>query len=470
MNWRWRVAEYVDQFANVVDRLSRTGGGRVEFADQPMPAGAHPARASVIIIVDTTKKFVALRLHPQVRCASAGEEVRQWLRHQECRFASPATACRWIQGNLQPLYALPSSSAFRRASEQTSCDGSLTDVDAVEALRSHREDQLIRLEAHDVARELGREIVGQDHVLPHLAERVVRHLARRFPRRPCTLWFAGTTGVGKTKTAEFLPKVIKDLAPEGLGYAYTRLDMSEYGEAHRRSQLLGAPQGYAGYGEGAQLTDELAAKPRHIVLFDEIEKAAPEILQTLMNAIDAGRLSTPTRNTSGSREIACNQAMFIFTSNLENESLVDEATRQNAFDDPTLIDKICRCRLRSVNVAPELIGRIGAFFLFRPLSERAMAQVVAHAIKNIGHEYGVHVEYIDPAIIAAILDQTSCHDFGARPYEYAADRLLGGVLGKAAAQHTQSPLRIISGDPPQCLPSDTDDRLLPQEIQEEGLS
>ena len=99
-----------------------------------------------------------------------------------------------------------------------------------------------------------------------------------------------------------------------------------------------------------------------------------------------------------------------------------------------------------------------------------MAQVVAHAIKTIGQEYGAQIEYIDPAVIAVILDQTSCHDFGARPYEYAADRLLGGVLGEAAAQHARAPLRIISGDPPRCLPSDTDDRLLPQGIQEEDLS
>ena len=321
-----------------------------------------------------------------------------------------------------------------------------------------------------MARELGREVFGQDHVLPSLAERVVGHLARRSPRRPCTLWFAGTTGVGKTKSAEVLPKVIKRLVPEGRNYATMRLDMSEYGEAHRRSQLLGAPQGYVGHGQGAQLTDALAANPRHIVLFDEIEKAHPTVLQTLMNAMDAGRLSTSARNASGTREINCCQSVFIFTSNLENESLVDEATRQDAFDDPALVDELCRQGLHSAGIAPELIGRIGAFLLFKPLSARAMAHVVAHAVRTIGEEYGLRIESIDPAVVAAILDQTSSHSFGARPYEYAADRLLGGIFAEAAARDARIPLRIVAGDPPRCIPVNTCTGLLSEGVRKEGIA
>ncbi|TWU21308.1 AAA family ATPase [Bythopirellula polymerisocia] len=464
------MAEFVDQFTRVVDQLSRSGGGRVEFADQPMPEGANPVRASVTVIVDKASKFVALKVRPRVHCDSAGEEVRQWLHHTECRFPNSAVACSWVTANLLTLYAQPASSVGHGVSGQAYSNDSLTDVDAVEALRSRTEDQVIHLKAEDVTRELGREVFGQDHVLPSLAERIVRHLARRSPRRPCTLWFAGTTGVGKTKSAEVLPKVIKCLMPEGRGYATTRLDMSEYGEAHRRSQLLGAPQGYVGHGEGAQLTDALAANPRHIVLFDEIEKAHPTVLQTLMNAMDAGRLSTSARNASGTREINCCQSVFIFTSNLENESLVDEATRQDAFDDPAQIDQLCRRGLHSAGIAPELIGRIGAFLLFKPLSERAMAHVVALAVRNLGEEYGVRIEYIDPAVVAAILDQTSSHCFGARPYEYAADSLLGGIFAEAATRDTRMPFRIIAGDPPRCIPVNNCAGLLSEGDGKEGIA
>lgn len=462
MNGERNMAEFVDQFTRVVDQLSRSGGGRVDFTDQPMPEGAHPSRASVAVIVDKSRKFIALRVRPRVHCDSASEEVRQWLRHTECRFPNPEVACRWVTANLLPIYKLPTSSADGGAYRQASFNGSLTDVNAVQRFRSHPKNHGAHFEVDDIARELGREVYGQDHVLPMLAERVVRHLARRSPRRPCTLWFAGPTGVGKTRTAELLPHVIKNLAPEGHDYAYLRLDMSEFGEAHRRSQLLGAPQGYVGHGEGAQLTDALAANPRHLVLFDEIEKAHPTILETLMNAMDAGRLSTPAQNASGSRAIDCCQAVFIFTSNLENESLVDEATRQDAFDNPTLIDKLCRHSLQSIGIAPELIGRIGGFLLFKPLSELAKAQVVAHAVRNIGEEYGVRIQYVDPAVVAAILDQTSCHSFGARPYEYMTDSLLGGILAKAATRDTQVPFRIVAGDPPHCMPVNPSDGLLSQ--------
>jgi ATP-dependent Clp protease ATP-binding subunit ClpA len=427
-----------------------------------MPEGAHPSRASVTVVVDNSRKFIALRVRPRVHSDSSSDEVRRWLRHAECRFPNPAVACRWVTANLLPIYTLSTSSAGHNSSGRVSVNGSLTDVDAVQRFRSHQKNHGVHIEVDDVVRELGRAVYGQNHVLPILAERIIRHLARHSPRRPCTLWFAGPTGVGKTRTAELLPHVIKDLAPEGQNYAYMRLDMSEFGEAHRRSQLLGAPQGYVGHGEGAQLTDALAANPRHLVLFDEIEKAHPTILETLMNAMDAGRISTPAKNASGSREIDCCQAVFIFTSNLENESLVDEATRQDAFNHPALIDKLCRHSLQSAGIAPELVGRIGGFLLFKPLSERAKAQVVAHAVRNIGEEYGVRIEYVDPEVVAAILNQASCHSFGARPYEYTADSLLGGILAKAAARDTQVPFKIVAGDPPHCMPMNPGDGLYSQ--------
>ena len=109
------------------------------------------------------------------------------------------------------------------------------------------------------------------------------------------MFAVGPSGVGKTRAAEALAQALNGLLEAGAGYQFLRLDMAEYQESHRVSQLLGAPQGYVGHGEGSQLLDTLAANPRTIVLFDEIEKAHPSILRVLMNAMDAGRLSSSSR-------------------------------------------------------------------------------------------------------------------------------------------------------------------------------
>src|SRR5205807_2293117 len=99
----------------------------------------------------------------------------------------------------------------------------------------------------------------------------------------------GPSGVGKTRTAEAMAQVLREVDEDNEAYQFLRLDMTEYQEAHRVSQLIGAPQGYIGHGEGSQLIDALRANRRTIVLFDEIEKAHPAILRVLMNAMDAGR-------------------------------------------------------------------------------------------------------------------------------------------------------------------------------------
>src|SRR5207247_6603809 len=118
------------------------------------------------------------------------------------------------------------------------------------------QDVFVKLMAH---------VRGQDGALHELSRRVSRHWARTSPRRPLTLLAIGTTGVGKTKTAETLPSVLRELDLASGGYAYLRIDCSELREAHRVSQLLGAPQGYIGYNDGAQLIDQLVANPKTIV-------------------------------------------------------------------------------------------------------------------------------------------------------------------------------------------------------------
>jgi len=262
----------------------------------------------------------------------------------------------------------------------------------------------------------------------------------------------GPTGVGKTATATAVGGALDDLLPNTDRFPVTRIDCAELGEAHRRSQLFGAPQGYVGHGDGAQLLDDLSANPRRIVLFDEIEKAHPSILQSIMAAMDAGRMTSPSRTASGTREVDCRSAIFMFTSNAESDTITSELERLAGFEDRGLVDEVCRRRLREFGIAPELVGRINAFFPFRRLTDRAEAEVVALAIRNVGAEYAVRVAHVDPEVVAEIINRTRSRSYGARPFEYVVDEMLGGAFSEVQDAST-GPVSVRFGPPLHCAPT-----------------
>ncbi len=420
----------------------------IRFRDQCMPPGCQPSHAHVGFEVDAGSRAAILYVQTGVRYTGQNRELRRWLSRGEKRFPHFHALREWIVSDLAPVYPAdagqPDSSAPAVAQ--------LTDLSTIQQLQAVQAGthSAPHVDSSRFAEELRRHVFGQDHVLRPLAEQVCRHVARIDPRRPCTCWFAGPTGVGKTRTAALVSKVIQTLDPRKIGYSYTRLDMSEYGESHRRSQLLGAPQGYVGHGEGAQLVDDLAVNPRRVVLFDEIEKAHPTILQTLMNAMDAGRLSSPSRTATGTREVDCRRAIFIFTANLDSDGIVAELARTESFDDSVRTDEVCRSHVRAAGIAPELVGRINRFFVFRPLSTNALTEIAASAVHAVAQEYGVNVAYIEPAVIVRILEHTRSQVFGARPYEYAIDAILGNALVEAGA--SGSPVRVCAGPPLTCVP------------------
>ena len=228
--------------------------------------------------------------------------------------------------------------------------------------------------------------------------------------------------------------------------------MSEYQERYRVSQLLGAPQGYVGYGQGSQLVDALVANPKTIVLFDEIDKAHPDILRTLMNAIDAGRLSSAGVTSQG-REIDCRHAIFIFTSNLDFTAILRDAEAQDAFRQVRIMDDICRVRLRGQHLPSELIGRIGTFLIYQPLNVETRAEIMALAIHQTASEYGLNITYIEPSVVTSILALAPEGSFGARPDNILVDDVLGEVFAMAAATHPSHPMEVQGGPPYRCVPS-----------------
>jgi ATP-dependent Clp protease ATP-binding subunit ClpB len=256
----------------------------------------------------------------------------------------------------------------------------------------------------------------------------------------------GPTGTGKTKTAEALPIVLHEIDETGSGYGYLRVDCSELVESHRVSQLLGAPPGYVGHDDGAPLIDQLAANPRTLVLFDEIEKAHPDVLKVLLNAIDCGRLSGSARNGNG-HSVDARRAIFYFTTNLECERIFAELHTRNAYAKPEIIEHVCRGKLRAAGLKPELVGRITSFLLFHPLTNEIRAEIAVLSIVRIAQEYGLHVERVAPETIRSILSFGQTADFGARPIEFLIDNKMGEIFAKAAAAEITVPLEIAGAGP-----------------------
>jgi hypothetical protein len=429
-------------------------GACIVFREQTMPPGSRPATARVGFEVNEQDRSATLLVDRGIQFAASGDDsVSRWLSEGKLTFPSFRELRRWIQNDLRARYdSSYSPTPGRNQDSSLMTAGELTDLEAV-VHHLPADSDVVHLDEEDLFRRLAGRIRGQNHAIRLMARHVRRHLARKTPRRPATLMALGPTGVGKTSSAEYLPTALQSQLTCGGAYNYLRLDMSEYQERHRISQLLGAPQGYVGYGDGAQLVDTLAANPRTVVLFDEIEKAHPDILRTLMNAMDAGRLSAASAS-GGGRQIDCRRAIFIFTANLDATGILQELENRDAFGNRATVDSVCRNRLRSAGLAPELVGRIGCFLVFRPLDRKARAEVVTLAIARVAEEYGLRVTRIDPTAVADILRMCPAVGFGARPDEYFIDELLGPCFGVAAATGSDEPMAVIAGPPLQCVPAE----------------
>ncbi len=305
----------------------------------------------------------------------------------------------------------------------------ITDMTAVSATLQGVNVDRQNIDVTALAESMKTHVIGQDDAISVLAGMVARHVTRVEPRRPASVFLVGPTGVGKTKAAKALAECLEELdAP----HAFLRLDMCEYQEKHRVSQLLGAPQGYVGYAEGAQLLLHLATHPNSLVLFDEIEKAHPDVFRTLMNAMDSGRLSSPNA-IEGSHEIDCRQAIFVFTSNIAARELLAAVDMAG---DPKKADALCRKHLTRHGVPPELVGRIGAFSVFHPLSDEHRARIMVQAINVVAREYGVEVEWVDPEVVIKLLRETN-GDFGVRPDEQTVDRVFGTLFADARTNRSK---------------------------------
>lgn len=295
-----------------------------------------------------------------------------------------------------------------------------TGIPVTRMLQSEK-DKLLHLE-----KELHRRVIGQDEAIVAVSDAVRRSRAGlQDPKRPIASFiFLGTTGVGKTELAKALAEYLFN--DESM---MTRIDMSEYQEKFSVSRLIGAPPGYVGYDEGGQLTEAVRRKPYSVVLFDEIEKAHPDVFNILLQVLDDGRLTD-----NKGRTVNFKNTIIIMTSNLGSQYI------QQQMQDMTPLnreEKLEHTKLEVMNmlkktIRPEFLNRIDETIIFLPLTKHEIANVVElqmNAVKHMLQTQGFSLEWTQ-GTIDYLCDKGYNPEFGARPVKRAIQRYVLNDLSK----------------------------------------
>ncbi|MGM9870684.1 MAG: ATP-dependent chaperone ClpB [Muribaculaceae bacterium] len=306
----------------------------------------------------------------------------------------------------------------------------------VSRMTRSEQDKLLHLEE-----ELHKRVVGQQDAIAAIADAVRRSRAGLGdPRRPIgSFIFLGTTGVGKTELAKALAEYLFDN-----DQMMTRIDMSEYQEKHSVSRLVGAPPGYVGYDEGGQLTEAVRRKPYSVVLFDEIEKAHPDVFNILLQVLDDGHLTD-----NKGRLVNFKNTIIIMTSNMGSQLIRDNFAKMTDENREVTVEKTKEEVLDMLKstIRPEFLNRIDEIIMFTPLSRNEIEEIVGlqiAAVKRTLAGNGITLD-VTPAAIGYLADEGYDPEFGARPvkrviHRQILNRLSKDILsGKVDREH---PIRI----------------------------
>lgn len=295
-----------------------------------------------------------------------------------------------------------------------------TGIPVTRMMQSERE-KLLHLEA-----ELHKRVIGQDEAINAVSDAVRRSRAGlQDPKRPIASFiFLGTTGVGKTELAKALADYLFN--DETM---MTRIDMSEYQEKFSVSRLIGAPPGYVGYDEGGQLTEAVRRKPYQVVLFDEIEKAHPDVFNILLQVLDDGRLTD-----NKGRTVNFKNTIIIMTSNLGSQYIQAQLENLNAQNrDHVIADTKAKVMdMLKKTIRPEFLNRIDETIMFLPLTREEIAQVVTlqmNVVRKMLESQGFNIS-ITPAAINYLADEGYDPEFGARPVKRAIQRCVLNDLSR----------------------------------------
>lgn len=388
----------------------------VVYADHPMPPGTTPATGE--IGVEQTQSTTTLYVRRGYRYDGADESVAEWLNSGTRSFASFGACIAWLvlvvtgQSPAAGQQARPQGAPVRRPVAE------VTELDRIEIA----DQPAPTADSLEVA--LAAHVLGQPVAIRGLAELAGQHLAKPHPRRPASALLVGATGTGKTLAAEQLALSLTESS--GAEWSYQRLDMSEFSEQHSVSRLFGAPPGYVGYSDGHDLATALRANPRSVILFDEIDKAHPQLWRSLMNLMDAGRLG------GQAGDIDAREAILLFTSNKDAatiQSIAESDDRQRAF-------------LREHGYPPEIVARMGRILVFRPLSAQIRIELVVLTVQRVIESFGLSLGHIAPSAVADLAARAPMSS-GARDVEYFVERELAQQL--AAHAGSAQVVRIEAG-------------------------
>ena len=314
-----------------------------------------------------------------------------------------------------------------------------TGIPVSRMMQSERE-KLLHLEE-----ELHKRVIGQDEAITAVSDAVRRSRAGlQDPKRPIASFiFLGTTGVGKTELAKALAEYLFN--DESM---MTRIDMSEYQEKFSVTRLIGAPPGYVGYDEGGQLTEAVRRKPYSVVLFDEIEKAHPDVFNILLQVLDDGRLTD-----NKGRTVNFKNTIIIMTSNMGSQLIqqkFEAIARKSADERERIIDETKGEVLEMLKktIRPEFLNRIDDIIMFEPLTQPQIEQIVrlqVNGIERLLKDQDVHIEVSDAAV-KLVAKAGFDPEFGARPVKRALQRLLLNDLSKALLAGTVDKTRPIRVD------------------------
>ena len=314
-----------------------------------------------------------------------------------------------------------------------------TGIPVTKMVQSEKE-KLLHLED-----ELHKRVIGQDDAIKAIADAVRRSRAGlNDPRRPIgSFIFLGTTGVGKTELAKALADYLFD--DENM---MTRIDMSEYQEKFSVTRLIGSPPGYVGYEEGGQLTEAVRRKPYSVVLFDEIEKANPDVFNILLQVLDDGRLTD-----NKGRVVNFKNTIIIMTSNMgsnlirENMAKINDSNRERVIENT----KNAVLEMLKQTIRPEFLNRIDETIMFTPLTPGEIRQIVKLQIDNVAKM--LKSNQIELSLTDNALDYLAAEgydpEFGARPVKRAIQRLVLNQLSKdiiAQKVTNQAPITIDATD------------------------
>ncbi|MBU9059249.1 ATP-dependent chaperone ClpB [Parabacteroides merdae] len=304
-----------------------------------------------------------------------------------------------------------------------------TGIPVSKMMQSEKE-KLLHLES-----ELHTRVIGQEEAISAIADAVRRSRAGlQDPKRPIgSFIFLGTTGVGKTELAKALAEYLFD--DENM---MTRIDMSEYQEKFSATRLIGAPPGYVGYDEGGQLTEAIRRKPYSVVLFDEIEKAHPDVFNILLQVLDDGRLTD-----NKGRVVNFKNTIIIMTSNMGSSLIRENFENMTPETHDQVVDetKVQVLELLKKTIRPEFLNRIDDIIMFTPLNEEEIRKIVTvqlNSVKKMLAQNGIALEFTDAAL-AFISDKGFDPQFGARPVKRVIQKyvlnelskeLLGGKINK----------------------------------------